>query len=269
MSEPSRHEILFLGTGGARFVVARQLRASGGMWLRLGSTQLHVDPGPGALVRALSHVPPCNPRELDALLLSHKHLDHSNDVNIMIEAMTSGGFRKRGALLAPRDALEGEPVVFPYAQRFVERLEVLAERAGPYRVNDVEIRTSVRHVHAVETYGLHLRHEGFTISYMPCGRFFEGLAEDYRAHRPDVLVLNVLRFRDGIDADHLTFDQAGAIIEGVRPKVAVFAHFGTKMLERDPQRLASELEDRLGLRVLAARDGWLLDADTEAAAVAG
>ena len=40
------------------------------MWLRFGETQIHVDPGPGALVRALSHVPPCNPRELLARIRS-------------------------------------------------------------------------------------------------------------------------------------------------------------------------------------------------------
>ena len=86
----------FLGTGGARFVVARQIRASGGIWMRFGETQIHLDPGPGALVRALSALPPCEPRQLDAIVLSHKHLDHSGDVNVMIEAMTSGGFRRRG-----------------------------------------------------------------------------------------------------------------------------------------------------------------------------
>ena len=48
--------------------------------MRFGETRIHVDPGPGALVRALSHVPPCNPRELDAIVLSHKHLDHSGDL---------------------------------------------------------------------------------------------------------------------------------------------------------------------------------------------
>src|SRR5579871_6201242 len=131
--------ILFLGTGGARFVVARQFRASGGMWMRFGETQIHVDPGPGALVRALAHVPPCNPRELDGIVLSHKHLDHANDVNVMIEAMTSGGFHRRGILLAPQDALQGEPVVFPYAQRFVDRIEIARERSGPYHIGDVEI----------------------------------------------------------------------------------------------------------------------------------
>lgn len=259
--------VLFLGTGGARFVVARQIRASGGMWMRFGETQIHVDPGPGALVRALSQVPPCNPRELSAIALSHKHLDHSGGVNAMIEAMTSGGFRKRGALLAPRDALEGEFVVLPYAQKFLERIEILEGSGGPYRIGEVAVHTSVRHVHGVETYGLHFTHQGTTVSYLPCGRYFDGIAEDYARHKPDVLIFNVLRFVDSMDVDHMTWSDACRVVEEVRPKVAVFQHFGTKMLEADPQRLAQELEDRLGIRAIAAYDGYALDALTEISAV--
>jgi len=139
--------VRFLGTAGARFMVAKQIRASGGHWYTFsgdaGTTQIHVDPGPGALVRATSAVPPCDPVELDAIALSHKHLDHSGDVNVMIEAMTVGGFRPRGALLAPLDAYEGEAVIFPYAARFVPVRHVLEEKAGPYIINDVEIRTSI------------------------------------------------------------------------------------------------------------------------------
>lgn len=262
-------DVLFLGTGGARFVVARQFRASGGMWMRFGETRIHVDPGPGALVRALSHVPPCNPRELDAIVLSHKHLDHSNDVNIMIEAMTSGGFVKRGALLAPEDALEGEPVVFPYARKYVGRVDVLRERGGPYAVGGVEIRTSIQHIHSVQTYGLHFRYRDRTVSYLPCGRFFEGLIDDYRSHDPDVLIVNVLRYRDGLDVDHMTLDQARDVLAGVRPRVAVLQHFGTKMLEQDPARLAGDIEQELGIRVIAAYDGMLLDVETEVASLAG
>jgi phosphoribosyl 1,2-cyclic phosphodiesterase len=264
--------ILFLGSGGARFVVARQLRASGGMWFRFGSTQIHVDPGPGALVRALSHVPPCNPRELDAIALSHKHLDHSGDVNALIEAMTSGGFRRRGALLAPADAFDDEHVVLPYALHFVERVERLTASSGPYQAStalgtgSVEIFTSVQHVHAVQTYGLHFVYDGLRVSYLPCGRYFDGLAADYAAHRPDVLVVNVLRLVDQMNADHLTWQDARRVVAEVRPKVAVFGHFGTKMLEADPPRLAEQLEDELGLRVIAAYDDYVLDIDTEVAA---
>jgi phosphoribosyl 1,2-cyclic phosphodiesterase len=251
-------------------VVARQLRASGGMWMRFGNgsdeTQIHVDPGPGALVRALSHVPPCNPRALDAVILSHKHLDHSADVNAVIEAMTSGGFRPRGAVFAPPDAFDSEAVVLPYARRFVERVERLEPSSGPYQVGSVALRTSIAHVHAVQTQGLHFEHDGLRVAYLPCGRYFEGLAADYARHRPDVLVVNVLRFRDAMDVDHLTWNDARRVVGQVRPKVAVFQHFGTKMLEADPPRLAQELEDELGLRALAAYDGLVLDLETEVAA---
>jgi phosphoribosyl 1,2-cyclic phosphodiesterase len=239
------------------------------MWIRFGATQIHVDPGPGALVRAMSVVPPCDPAELDALVLSHKHLDHAGDINVMIEAMTQGGWRRRGTLLAPRDAFEGEAVIFPYAARFVETRHVVEERSGPYHINDVEIRSSIRHVHGVETYGYHFTYGGATISYLPCGRFFDGLAQDYATHRPDVLVVNVLRYRDTMKVDHLTFDEAKYIFGVVRPKVGVMTHFSTKMLEQQPERLATELEDELGIRIFAARDGWLLDATTEIAAAAG
>jgi phosphoribosyl 1,2-cyclic phosphodiesterase len=269
--------VRFLGTGGARFVVAKQIRASGGMWYRFAPdegeegpvTQIHVDPGPGALVRATSAVPPCDPSELDAIALSHKHLDHAGDVNVMIEAMTSGGFSRRGALLAPRDAFEGEPVIFPYAVKFVRSHTFLEAQSGPYHINDVELRTSIKHIHGVETYGMHFTYRGTTVSYLPCGRFFEGLAADYAAHRPDVLVVNVLRFRDSMKVDHMNFDEARTVLAEVRPKVGVLTHFSTKMLEQRPERLAKELEDELGFRVFAAYDGWTLDVATEVAAASG
>jgi phosphoribosyl 1,2-cyclic phosphodiesterase len=270
--------VRFLGTGGARFVVAKQIRASGGMWFRFGpdegdppapTTQIHVDPGPGALVRATSAVPPCDPVELDAIALSHKHLDHAGDVNVMIEAMTSGGFRRRGTILAPRDAFEGEAVIFPYAVKFAAAREYLEEKSGPYHINDVELRTSIRHIHGVETYGMHFTYRGTTVSYLPCGRFFEGLARDYAAHKPDVLIVNVLRYRDSMKVDHMNLDEARTVFAEVRPKVGVMTHFSTKMIEQRPERLAKELEDELGFRVFAAYDGWTLDVATEVAAASG
>src|SRR4030043_1850168 len=136
--------IKFLGTAGARFVVTKQLRASGGVWLSVGKTNLYIDPGPGALVRCLNSKPKLEPSTLDGILLTHKHLDHSGDVNVMIEAMTEGGFKKRGVLFAPEDALEEDPVVLRYLRDSLEKIEILKENRT-YRIGDISFSTSEKH----------------------------------------------------------------------------------------------------------------------------
>jgi len=93
------------------------------------------------------------PRRLDGIILTHKHLDHSNDVNILIEAMTDGGFNKKGVLFCPEDAITEDPVVMRYARGYIERVELLKEKKT-YAIKDVTFTTPVRHVHGVETYGL-------------------------------------------------------------------------------------------------------------------
>ena len=50
-SSVSADRLVFLGSGGARIVVAKQVRASGGIYFNLAGTSFLVDPGPGALVR--------------------------------------------------------------------------------------------------------------------------------------------------------------------------------------------------------------------------
>jgi ribonuclease BN (tRNA processing enzyme) len=109
--------IKFLGTAGARIVVAKQLRSSAGTWITLDEKNLLLDPGPGTLVRCIKSRPSLDPTQLDAIILSHQHIDHANDVNIMIEAMTDGGFSKKGALFAPLSALKNDPIVLKYIRR--------------------------------------------------------------------------------------------------------------------------------------------------------
>lgn len=85
-------EILFLGTAGARYVVAKQLRASAGLLFRNDRDYLLIDPGPGTLVYLAKYK--LYPEKIKSLLVSHKHLDHSADLNILVDAITEGGFKK-------------------------------------------------------------------------------------------------------------------------------------------------------------------------------
>ncbi|MBC7093799.1 MBL fold metallo-hydrolase [Candidatus Bipolaricaulota bacterium] len=250
--------VKFLGTAGARFVVARQLRSSAGTWIELGGTQLLLDPGPGTLLRARKSRPALDPSELSAILLSHKHLDHSTDVNILIEAMADAGRTRRGALLAPADALEGEdPVVLRYVRQFLERIE-LWDEDGTYAVDKVAIR-SVRHHHGeVETYGLLVDSPEGRIGFVTDAKFTPDLPGRYRGCQ--LLVLNVVRREWSPDVDHLSLPEAVEIVQEVRPNLAVLTHFGMTMLRGKPWELAAELTEKLGIKVVAAADGLTVDA---------
>jgi phosphoribosyl 1,2-cyclic phosphodiesterase len=245
--------ITFLGTAGARFVVIRQFLASGGAWLSLGNTQILLDPGPGCLVQVARKK--LDPTALDAIILSHKHLDHSGDINIMIEAMTDGGTKKRGMVFAPDDALTHDPVILSYLRSYVHGVQVLTE-GGSYTINDISFRTPVRHKHPVETYGFVFQTPRHTFSWITDTRYFEDLAGHYEG---DLLIINVVRLKPGAPLDHLSLPEVKSIIEKLRPKVAVLTHFGMTMWRAKPWELTKQLTEETGISVIAARDGFKFD----------
>lgn len=254
------HEFVkFLGTAGARFVVAKQLRYSAGTFLALAGQKLMLDPGPGTLLRCAKSRPPIDASNLDAVLLTHAHIDHSGDVNALLDAMTSGGFKRRGAVFAPQECLEGDnAVVLKYLRESVEQVVVL-EPERRYQIGSLDFCTSVRHQHSVETYGIKFERDGQTIGFLVDTLYFEGLAEAYKDS--DILVINVVRHQPHKSGTvmHLALDDARLLIEQIRPRKAVLTHYGMTMLKAKPRLVAQRLAEELGIQVIAASDGMTLD----------
>lgn len=245
--------IKFLGTGGARIVVARQLRSSAGIWISLDNTNLYFDPGPGALVKCFSSNPKLDPTSLDAIILSHKHLDHSGDINAMIEAMTLGGRAKKGVVFSPKDALYQDPVIFKYVRKYVNKIVILKEK-GEYKIGNLELTAPIKHIHGGETFGFRIKSKNKTISYISDTKYFDGIAKYYKC---DVLIISVLTKNRNI-FDHLCVDDAKMIIEKVKPKIAILTHFGGALLKIGPKKTAKEMSKELGVNIIAAQDGMLL-----------
>lgn len=252
--------IKFLGTAGARIVVSKQLRASGGMWYSLQDFNILVDPGPGCLVRCIASRPKMDPMKLDAIILTHRHLDHAADVNVMIEAMTEGGFKKRGTLYSPEDALTEDPVVFKYVRSYLSRIEIVKE-GGRYELSDtVSFETPLKHHHPSETYGLNFFTPHHTISLIVDTRYFPELLKYYRG---EVLIINVVRYT--VDKDmkswlyHLSMKDVKEIVTALRPKVTILSHFGMTMIKAQPRMVAEQLSRETGLKIIAAGDGMRFD----------
>lgn len=246
--------IKFLGTAGARFVMIKQLRASGGIWISVDEKNILVDPGPGSIVRCNRSRPKLNPSQLDAVILTHRHLDHSGDINVIIEAMAEGGFKKRGILFCPNDALDEDSVVLKHTRNYLGRIEILKERST-YKINDFAFHTSMQHIHSVQTYGLKFKIGKTSISILSDTKYFSELESFYST---DILIISVVFYQPRPEIEHLSFSDAKRIISQLKPKKAILTHFGMTMLKAKPHLLAQELTDELDIEVVAAYDGMTL-----------
>jgi phosphoribosyl 1,2-cyclic phosphodiesterase len=178
----------------------------------------------------------------------------------MIEAMTTGGYSKRGALFAPRSALEDDPIVLRYVRDYLHEVHVL-EEGGVHDLGKIKISTPLRHIHPVETYGIVFRTPQYTISFIVDTRFFPDLIEKYKAS--DLVVVNVVRHEGKgekkLDVDHLNLEGAKELIKGIEPRQAILTHFGFTMIRSKPWEVAAEVEKDTGIKTVAASDGMEFD----------
>jgi len=239
-----------MGTAGARFMVAKQLAASGGLYLEDGETRISLDPGPGAIVQYAKRK--VDLTKLDGIVLSHRHLDHTGDVNVMIEAMTEGGFQRRGTLFCPSDALDDDPVVLNYLRPFPKEI-VRLQPDTTYSVNGTSFTTSPRHVHQCETYGFRF---GDRLGWITDSAYYEGIAEQ---HKAGVMVIHLVLMQCRAELPHLCLADAQRIISDAKPRLAIITHFGMTVWRAHPWELADELAQRTGVEVKAARDGMTVE----------
>ena len=237
-------------------MIINQLLATGGLWLNLDGTEILIDPGPGCIVQSTKRKLKAD--KLSAIIVSHRHLDHSADANIMVEAMTQGGFKRHGKLFTPSDALDNEPVVFSYLKERLESVELL-EEGKSYSAGNISFTTPVRHIHPVETYGMVFKTAKHIFSLITDTRYFDDLPKYYGG---ELLIINVvfLAPKDPADfpempIDHLSVPDAERLIKELKPKVAILTHFGMGMWRGKPWEIAQRLTEETGVKVIAARDG--------------
>lgn len=241
-------------------MIISQLLATGGIWLSLNGTEILVDPGPGCIIQSTKRK--LKAENLSAIIVSHRHLDHSADTNVMVEAMTEGGRRRQGSFFAPADAFDPEPIIFSYLKKRLDRIEVLKE-GGTYAVGDVTFTTPVPHLHQVETYGLVFKTPKHTFSIITDSSFFDGLCQSYHG---ELLIMNIAfleprprSLNPELPTDHLSVPDAERLIREIKPKAAILTHFGMTMWRAKPWEIAEQLSQKTGVRVIAAQDGMKFD----------
>lgn len=250
-------KIFFLGTGGGRFSMITQRRQTGGIRF-LNPINIHLDPGPGAIV--YSNQMKLSPMKVKALLISHAHPDHCNDGEIFIEAMTNGMTRKKGYLIAPQSVIRGggghDPCISCYHRKMVKRIhEVKSGDHIDLEQYKIEF-TKAKHTDP-HTVGFRFKFPSGDVAYIPDTEYFKGIEKQYRGVR--ILIISVLRPRGIPFRGHLCSDDAIEILNQVKPEISILTSFGMRMIYMNPNNEARFVEEKSGVKTIAANDNMYLE----------
>lgn len=261
------NEIIFLGTAGGGLAVNKQLRSSGGVIIRLQNIQFHINPGPGALVKAREYG--VNLRGNNVLLVGNSQLEHCNDLNAVISAMTHDGLDKAGILIASKSVMVGVDGERPYITRkhrkCLDKFLSLESGNTVKFGKNIELKTLKTKNKDPTGIGFKLISEKVSIGYSGDTVFFPELIEELKGS--DILILNNLEPFGYSNGDHLSSDDSLRIISTIRPKLAILTHFGQKIISENPIYQAREIQRRTNVQTVAARDGLVIDPFTFAASL--
>ncbi|MBU0532800.1 MBL fold metallo-hydrolase [Candidatus Micrarchaeota archaeon] len=245
-------EIVFLGTGGGRINLIKQVRGTGGFRINSHSANIQVDPGPGALVASVKYKQ--DPLKLDCVIVTHNHVDHVSDIEAMIEGMTGYALKKRGVLIGSRKTIENgisewhkSKAGVVYTAEFREKKKFESEK-GSFEIEIIEMK------HDEETaFGFKLKIDGMVIGHISDTDYMESLGEDFAGC--DCLIVNCIKPESDKYLGHLKTDEVIKIVKKAKPKTCIITHLGMKMMRVGPNSQAQKIEKETGVRTVAAKDG--------------
>ncbi len=261
-------EIIFMGTGGGRINLLKQIRATGGFRINSKSANIHVDPGPGALLHSLRLKQ--DPLRLDVLIVTHNHIDHVNDANLFTEALSQYTLKKQGIVIGAEEVINGDEHgdrgISLYHQSKV--VEVYIAKWGDkktFKTLDARVDTKkgefkieiIKTKHDEPTaFGFKLFLDGKVMGYTTDTEPFDGIGKDYVGC--DILIINCLKPEKDKYSGHLATNDCIDLLKIAKPKLAVLSHLGMKMIPVADSE-AKKIETATGVRCIAAKDGQKLE----------
>jgi phosphoribosyl 1,2-cyclic phosphodiesterase len=230
-----------------------QTRSTGGCILDAG-TRVHIDPGPGALLRSRQEGQ--DPSRTRAVLVSHAHPDHYTDAEVAIEAMTRGGTTRRGMFVGSVSALDGTQSHDSVLSRFHRTRPEQAFAVQPgehFKIGAVTVRATPSHHRDETTVGFRFTTSEGVIGYVADTAMEEDVVRAHKGSR--VLVLPATRPLGKRIPWHLCTEDVAEVVRAIRPEVALLNHLGLKMIRSGPDAEARWIEDKTGVRTVAAADG--------------
>jgi len=246
-------EIVFLGTGGGRINLIKQVRATGGFRINSGSANIHVDPGPGALIQSVKNKQ--DPLSLDCIIVTHNHTDHVNDAQVLVEGMSHYCLKKNGIVISTSKMIEENGISPWHLEKVDEVYEIKFGEKKKFKTKKGEFEIEIiKMTHDDEpNFGFIMSIDGKRVGYISDTEFDESYGEAFSGC--DIMVVNCIKPEDDRYHGHLTSVDVAKILKVAKPAKAVITHLGMKMLRSGPTKEAEKIEKQSSVQTIAAKDG--------------
>lgn len=251
--------MLFLGTGGGRFVTSSQARATGGIYFSVSGKRFILDPGPGSLV----HMRRMKLKDPDGILLSHYHLDHCGDANAILDGISNP------FIIAEEHCITGDEKSFPCVSRYHMEKSAFIKKMAAGDLSEIPgsgikvIATPASHTCPCIGFSIEIPETGRKIGYAGDTVYFEGMLNPFDGH--DILILNILvpHEKKPMENKHLGISGAVEAVNTMRkkPGLVLIQHFSFWMLQNDVRRQARIFGEKTGVKIIPARDFMKFDID--------
>jgi len=254
-------ELVILGSGGGRHHIRTQHRATGGYLYKFNGIQAHIDPGPGSTIRINQYNE--DPTKTELIIVTHAHLDHMNDVSVIIEASRLSlhdrqyKYFKKGTLITTTEVLKFIP---EYHLNMLEQV-VPFKPGDKINYKEVEI-VGLKAMHSkVDGFGVKFKLKDYILAFASDTTVFDGFSNQFSG--VNVLILNLLRPNSVTCRRHLCTDEVIPYLNKIDPPLdgLIITHFGSYM---DGPRSAKnfvpsqvkKLKEQTNVKnVIAAEDG--------------
>jgi phosphoribosyl 1,2-cyclic phosphodiesterase len=195
--------------------------------------------------------------EINTIIVTHRHIDHSSDVNALAEGMTLMARAPKGFVLLTRDCLEnGDGVLMGYLRGRIKTTAFHEDGASVSPCPGTTVESVAHFHHGVECFGLIFKGDGLPVwgvisDTAPMPHFPERYAGC------ELIIINTTLMYPRARLDHMALTDVKSLLELLRPKVAVVTHMGGELLDRGGEYISRSLSSK-HTKVIAAADGMTL-----------
>jgi len=260
-------EIVFIGVSGGRVALAKQIKEFGTGGFRInGDLNIYVDPGPGAAVYSAQFGQSLE--NIDIVIVTHNHIDHKGDLEILAEAMNGFGFEKKGVMICSESCLNGnerdpcDRALDKYHESMFK--DIIIGKPGEKKEIEhggkkFEIEfTKVEHDDRTG-FGFVITTEKNRIGYTSDSEYFDGLPDCFKG--VDTIIINAIKTKPNSYKGHLSvFPDAENIIKEIRPDVSIITHLGYEMITKEKlEEIRYTLNAETGEQIQIPRQGYKIN----------